>query len=116
MSIDEAGRLVWVRELLEASRPLPDLARDLASVPWDFEGAGLKLEAVHVRNILRRYLEGDLSAEQVETWANLVEGRDDVVCEGAPSGVVEALHELANPLLSRPLTSLSARALLLQLG
>ena len=75
---DEAKRLAWVRDLLEASRPLPELARDLAGLPWDFDGAGLKLEAAHLRSILQRYIAGELRADQVEEWANLVECRDDV--------------------------------------
>jgi len=113
--MDDAKRLALVRDLLEASRPLPELARDLARLPWDFEGVGLRLEAAYIRSILQRYLAGELRAGQVEEWANLVECRDDVVFEGASSGTLRVLHELANPLVTRSLTAAGARSLLLLL-
>ena len=68
----------------------------LAQFPWDWEEPPLAtLNGPAVASILRRYEKGELTAEQVETWANLVEVRDDIEFDGSAG----RHFYLANPLL-----------------
>ena len=54
---------------------------------------------------VNRFLAGRTSAIEVENWANAIEGRDDIGFEPANEQLLrELVHELANPLLTQPLT------------
>lgn len=59
-----------------------------------------------LRAVLERYANGELSDRDVENWANLVEGREDIQVEENDK---EVLFELANPELTQQLSR--ARAL-----
>ncbi len=62
--------------------------------------------------VLSRYLALELSGEAVEDWANLVECRDETTFPlSAGVDLREIIHELANPLLTRPLTGDTAAEL-----
>ena len=104
-----------LRELLEFSRPLPEIAEGLAAHNWDVSDPLVALAEADVCRVLTRYLAGELSATHVELWANAVECRDDI--EYNPDTTLGgALHELANPLLTCPLTRRSAATLAAALG
>jgi len=102
-------------ELLSFKRPIPDIARDLAAYGWDAHNPLVVLDAIHISSLLSRFTAGELSSAQVEDWANCIECRDDI--EYDPSSAMGlALHELANPLLTCPLTEQSAAALVATLS
>jgi hypothetical protein len=55
---------------------------------------------LHLVRIAERYLKGDLLANNIELWANLLEGRDDISFEsGYEKELSNFVYELANPLL-----------------
>lgn len=104
-----------LQELLQFARPIGDLARDLSAYDWDCLEPLATLTPMHASSVLQRYLAGELSAVQIEQWASAIECRDDV--DYAPSSSTGlALHELANPLLTRPLTRQSATTLVAALS
>lgn len=106
MNIDEATRLSLVRALLDMELPLADTIRRLSVVPWDYDGVGVELTRARLVNALQRYLRSELSEADIELWANQIEGRDDVRPEaGSEAMVEEVLHELANPVLTQPLSA-----------
>lgn len=106
-------RVSSVNALLEAQRALPELQAQLAAFPWDSDNDLASLSPLHLRGVLTKFLEGNLSSAELEAWANAVEGREDVAI---PAGVVQdALHELANPQLSQALTPARARHWLTEL-
>lgn len=72
----------------------------LAEFEWDSEQELVQLESRHVILVLKRYVAGEILSEEVEAWANLIEGRDDVDYEE----VKEVLHILANPVITYELT------------
>jgi hypothetical protein len=112
MTSDEKFRLALVDSLLTMALPLADIAKQLAKLGWDYEGIGVRLTPDHFSNVLARYLRSELSEVDVETWANLVEGRDDVDFDQTFEALVrDVLHELANPLLTHPLDPTRARHL-----
>ena len=83
---------------------------DLAEFPWDIEAALVTLTARDVVSILERYLSGEITAKDVEDWAETLEVRDDVEFDEIPNEqVLEAVHFLANPYLHGDLTEAVAR-------
>lgn len=75
---------------------------ELKTYPWDIPEALVSLDASDILSILERFLQGALTAEDVEQWANALEIREDVECRDEQ--VKEALFELANPSITEPLT------------
>ena len=113
MTGDDSFRLITVRKLLEISEPLESLVEQLSSLPWDYDKTGVELSRSHIKNALERYLRGDMTQIQIERWANMIEGRDDIELGSNPDPVLEdAIHELANPTLTEVLTEHRAVELL----
>lgn len=106
-------RLSLVRDLLACTDTVQEIAAQLAEMGWDYDGDGVALTGAHLVAILRRFEAGLLSGEEVETWANLVEGRDDVEFEQEHSEEIEdVLYELANPELTQTLDKARAKMLI----
>jgi len=58
---------------------------------------------------LRRFKSGGLSAQQAESWANVIEGREDIGVESDNRELLnEAIFDLANPDLQGSLTTAAA--------
>ena len=110
-------RLSLVRDLLEMKEPLAETLDKLSQYPWDFEKRGVVLTAGHLEKVLDRDVKNELSAEQVDMWANSVEGRDDIEIGGDEhSDFHEVLNELANPTLTHLLTLERAKVILQMLS
>jgi hypothetical protein len=78
MTSSEIDRLSVVRELLEISKPLEKIVAQLAKIDWDHKGHGVDLTKKHLSAALRRYLRGELSDSEIESWTNQIEGREDI--------------------------------------
>lgn len=103
----ESVRKLLLEELMCLARPASEIALGLATYPWDCDQALVSLRSSHVISILERFLCEELSATDVEGWANAIECRDDIDWNnGSLSGA--AINELANPVSTRPLTVRSA--------
>lgn len=111
MSNSEELRLAIVADLLAMNGSLDELVRMLEVFTWDYAGEGVRLTRRHLIRALMRYVKEDASADEIETWANHIEGRDDVLIDGEQV-IGSVLHELANPSLTHTLTSARARQLL----
>lgn len=108
-----SDRLAAVESLIAFSVPLELAAQHLQPFGWDYEGVPVELNSGHLVRVLQRYLQGELSARDVEDWANLIEGREDIEFSQACAGRIgEALHELANPSLFAPLDPARAEELI----
>ena len=91
--------------LLAFEQPVDQLKAVLAGFSWDSATERVFLSAGHIAHVLSRFLIEDAAASEVENWANAVEGRDDIGFESANEQLVrELVHEVANPLLTQPLT------------
>lgn len=109
----KSTRLEIVGQLLDYSVPLDDVVAELRSFDWDYEGEQAELSRKHLNNVLKRFLIGELSADEVERWANLAEGREDICFEaGLEETLEDILHQLANPVLVGRLTRERANELL----
>ena len=107
-------RTTLLTELLELRRPLPAILGELSALPWDCDEQTVTLGRAHVVTVLQRYLSGELSSADVEDWADAVELRDGISADpDDPAG--QAVNELANPLITRPLSMHSASTLVASL-
>jgi hypothetical protein len=104
-----APRKELARKLVEYALPIEPVLSELSAYPWDCDSPLFVITPAHLVSILDRYLAGELTTEQVERWGNLVEMRDDLdLAEGTHETIREVIHELANPLLTEPLSKESA--------
>ena len=96
------NRKTALENLIQFKLPIEQAISDLAQFEWDSEVELVSLEAPQIQNALQLFTQGAISASEVEAWANAIECREDIKIE--PSLVNEALHELANPQLTQPLS------------
>lgn len=94
-----------IKSLVRLAHPLDALRASLSAFEWDWERPSLaRLTSLDVASVLQRYVAGEVTGDEVETWANLLEGRDDV--EFQPEAA-DAIFDLANPELQGPLTEVA---------
>jgi hypothetical protein len=89
-------------------RPISDLVDDIRHLPWDSEQPVVQMSRVDALSVMHRYDAGELSNMDIEEWANTIEGRDDIGLESHPE-LRDFIFQLANPILTQPLTSETAR-------
>jgi hypothetical protein len=77
----------------------------LSAFTWDTDEEYAFFSVVHIAHVLGQFIEQRIDASQVEAWANLIEGRDDIGFERNSEKLLkEVLHELANPVLGQGLS------------
>jgi len=87
--------------------PVAETAARLQSFPWNSDSTLVTATGKDFVRVLRRYCLGELVDREVEAWANALETREDL---GFASQLLrELLHELANPLLTQPLSQSRAK-------
>ncbi|OOE76077.1 hypothetical protein [Salinivibrio sp. ML290] len=93
-------RLETVKHLVSLSKPLDELSEYLSEFSWDYEGKPLIVKSIDIINVLNRYICGDINADSVEQWANMLECREDIEFEEEKIECV--VYSLANPELEGP--------------
>jgi hypothetical protein len=109
------NRKTFLETLLRFRDPkaLKQIMTALREYGWDSEETLVNLTSDAIISILERYLQSELTAQEVEDWANAVEMRDDIEFGIDDDEVImNAVGELANPVLTEPLTPESAMALI----
>lgn len=101
-----------LKDLLEYKGNISFLSKALQTFSWDSEEL-VQFRVAQLATILNRYISGELTATDIESWANLIECREDIGYESA--ALKEAIHDLANPALSAPLNHSEAKKLLQRL-
>jgi hypothetical protein len=88
------SRIQILTELLEFSRPLYDLKHSLGDFPWDVHEELVEMTIIQAGQVVSRFLADELSAADLEEWANAIEGREDIYFDPAVEGLLkEFLHE-----------------------
>jgi hypothetical protein len=99
-----------LRDLVQVRGDLDELIQELLRFPWDHPAELVWLTPADAIAVLRRFLASDLSSAECERWADALEGRDDLgFREDTESILAGFLFELANPVLTQPLSSERAR-------
>lgn len=94
-----------LQELVAFSQPLEFIAKEISQLEWDYDGKPFIIKPIHIVNVLNRFLFGDLTAKEVEDWANMIECREDLEYEKYnPEQLDKIIYELANPSIEGQLT------------
>jgi len=94
-----------LQELVAFSQPLEFLAKEISQLEWDYDGKPFIIKPIHIVNVLNRFLFGDLTAKEVEDWANMIECREDLEYEKSNVEQLDKIiYELANPEIEGQLT------------
>jgi hypothetical protein len=119
MGTDEDRRAL-LAALVRYELPVEPVLNQLASLPWDSTEEMVRIGVSDIVAILNRFIDGELSAEQVTEWADLLEVRDDVGIDPRHGNALrEIVFRLANPNLRDAVTPAlvsSIRVELLGLG
>lgn len=94
-----------LKNLVEFSEPLEALTKELAQLNFDYDGKPFIMTVTHLKSIIARFLSGELSAKELENWANLLECREDIAYEQtSDKKIEETIHIFANPELEGVIT------------
>jgi hypothetical protein len=111
------SRLELLESLLLFNQPLKTILEELSKYGWDSDKPLIIVTPYHLSNLFKRYLNGELSIHDLETWANSVECRDDIGRQDNTSLFVsEIIYTLANPLLAGKVDEFKIRQWLDVLG
>lgn len=106
---NEFRRTVLI-DLVSFAQDITMLKGNLARFAWDSEEELAVLEKRHLVNVLTRFLNGQLSGDDVMEWANAIELREDIAIEsGSENLVKDIIFDLANPEINYKLDSIRAR-------
>jgi hypothetical protein len=88
-----------------------EMMSEVKALPWDAERELVELKGADAIAVLQRYLAGDLDRTDLEVWADLIEGREDIELERGHNDVLrDIIYELANPAIMPELTGAKADA------
>jgi hypothetical protein len=104
------SRQAVLNSLLAYDRPADVLRMALGQYEWGCPEPLVVLTRERVVSVLQRFLRGELSADAVEAWADLVELREDI--DLPDEQVVDAIFVLANPTINSALDNQSANRLI----
>jgi len=90
-----------LKSLINFSNYVNILEEEIKKVHWDNEISVLFTKR-HIINVLNLYLEDKIDEKELELWANLIEGREDI--DFTSDNIQEIIFELANPCLYGELT------------
>jgi hypothetical protein len=94
-----------VLALVDWRGALNDLRASLQNFPWDCEHALVILRPDHICRAIERFLKDEVSAMDLEEWAEAVEGREDVGYFESQSEIIsEALFQLSTPAANVPIS------------
>jgi hypothetical protein len=105
-SADELqARKAALEDLTRLRGSVEEARQRLRSFGWDSAPNLVTLSPATVIDVLGRYLSGDLTAEQIEQWADAIEVRVDIAFPPLFETVMKELFfELAHPEIERPLS------------
>ncbi|PKW16655.1 hypothetical protein A8926_4508 [Saccharopolyspora spinosa] len=107
--MDLETRRQAVSDLVLLRKTAPDAIAEMRKYPWDCDEELVTLGPTELRAVIDKFLTDKLSAQELEDWANEVEGRDDI--EFAPREMTDLVAEIANPMLFEAITPTAMRSL-----
>lgn len=95
------GRKQLLLDLILLRGKPQDIKKELSKYSWDSVSPIVKIDTQSMIFVLTKYIKGDISTDELEEWANLVECRDDIEI---PSLIQKFIFELANPEINGDIT------------
>jgi len=106
-------REILLQKLIQLDGSTETIMQLLQPFGWDSNQPLIILQRKDIIAVLQMYLQFSISASDVEKWANAIEGREDIGFEDGYLQIISsAINELANPLLTRELTHMTANELI----
>ena len=107
------NRFVVLGDLVAFNKPVTVLSASLSNFDWDYDEQPLVIKASQIQSVLKRFIAGEFTVQELEDWANLIECREDLEFEEVKHEAIEtAIECLANPVLQGEITIASCKALL----
>jgi hypothetical protein len=98
--VNEMSRNKFLNDLIALTRPLRELSKQVSEIPWDHAGPKIILRRTNLVSIIERVLAGELSVNDLENWANLLECREDIEFENEHEDQIDNIIDIfANPVL-----------------
>jgi hypothetical protein len=97
-------RVRALHSLVKYELPVDRALAQLSSFGWDAPEPLVWLTSADVENLLARYASGELTAEQVTDWADLIECREDIGVSNEEAYLNGIVFRLANPNLNEEIT------------
>ena len=96
-----------LQELVLFEKPSESLLQELKSFGWDWtEAPLLTIKKEDLLRIVDRFLTGQLSALQLQEWAENLETREDVAFDEKDAEIIDDIFfQIATPMINGPLTS-----------
>lgn len=106
-------RIALLNHVLKAEIGFQDSIKELSLYDWDYVGSPAILDKGIIKDILTRYIAGQLDTAAIYEWADFIELREDIDYPEQEDAIIsEILHILANPALEGELTRERAEFLL----
>ncbi|WP_026995300.1 hypothetical protein [Flectobacillus major] len=91
-----------LNELIYFNANLNQLENELSKFAWDLDEPTIVLTKNILSNVIRRCINNEISFVELESWANLIECRDDIGFEDEETQNI--MFELSNPEINEPIT------------
>ncbi len=102
------NRLQALNEIINFGPNLKLAEIRIHELPFDTDEELITINRHHVEKVLNMFINGEISDETVEQWANFIEGREDLNYDVFGN----LIHILANPVLEGKLSISKARKFL----
>jgi hypothetical protein len=114
--MSEDTRRDTLNSLIKFSKSMDDVSIALSELEFDCEEDVCELRRDDIINVLERYIADEISASDVERWADLIEMRDGIGYEEKNEDLIIAtIQDLATPELSEELDKHKAERLIFNL-
>lgn len=111
------SRAELLNDLADYKLPIEPVVAELREYGWDSIAPLFTVTRLHVLGVLSRYLDGQITSQQVTDWADLLECREDLDYEkDSEVQLKQAVFELANPNLTAPVSPEVVEAIRLKLS
>jgi hypothetical protein len=111
VATEERTRIAILTDLIELRKPVSETVETASALPWDRSYDLVAFTADHAKVAVAQFLADEVSSEELEAWAELVHGREDLAIDANHRElIVQFLVELSTPELFGALTKGSAKA------
>jgi hypothetical protein len=107
---DPVRRRAVLESLLAFDGTIAELQRQVSLIGWGYPVELVALERKHIRDALKRLLAGEIDAQNLQDWAEMIELREDIAF---PDEIAkESMFLLANLHINWPLGEDQIRSLI----
>ena len=99
--MQEKEKTEILSSLITFNRDLEEIQKDISKLPWDSDQETITLSKKMIINVLERYLKHKINSYELETWAELIEVREDIGIESEFKDYINnIIFALANPTIT----------------